>query len=292
MRNLKIKRTKSFVAAFATVQVYIEDTVTGEIKINDVPCRKLGTLKNGEEKTFSIGESATKVFVIADKLSKDFCNEFYPLPEGQEDIFLSGQNKYNLTSGNAFRFDNNNSEAVIANRKKNTRKGALILILALIVGFIYGFLSTSGLFSGKEISAKEFSASGMTLTLTNEFAQEDFEEFTAVYSSEEVAVFTYKDAFNAFEGLEDYTLDQYMDIVLEGNTLSSDIDMKEKDGLIYAVYDYTNPSTKNTHRYFLYVYKASDAFWIIQFATLTELADAYEEKIVEWAKSVKFSNDI
>lgn len=122
MRNLIIKRTKSSVGCLMKMKVYIEDPA-GELTINDTPCRKLGDLKNGEERTFPIGSEAVKVFVISDKLSKDYCNEYYQLPEGQEDISLSGKNKFNPASGNAFRFDNNESEGIATNRKKGTKKG-------------------------------------------------------------------------------------------------------------------------------------------------------------------------
>ena len=140
MRNLTIKRTKSFVACLGKMKVYIEDASSNELEINGVSCRKLGTLKNGEEKTFQIGNERAKVFVIADKLSKNYCNEFYELPEGEEDIYLTGKNKFNPASGNPFRFDNNNSEEVIANRNKNSNRGGGVFIIAIVVGFIAGFL--------------------------------------------------------------------------------------------------------------------------------------------------------
>ena len=95
MRNLTIKRTKSFVACLAKIRIYIEDPTANEISINNTPCRKLGELKNGEEKTFQIPNEAVKVFVIADKLSRNICNEYYQIPEGEDDISLSGKNKYN-----------------------------------------------------------------------------------------------------------------------------------------------------------------------------------------------------
>ena len=77
MRNLTIKRTKSFVGCLAKMKIYIEDPTSNEMLINNTSCRKIGDLKNGEEKTFQIGEQEAKVFVIADKLSKNYCNEYY-----------------------------------------------------------------------------------------------------------------------------------------------------------------------------------------------------------------------
>ena len=140
MRKLTIKRTKTFVACLAKMKVYIEDHSASEITISDVPCRKLGELKNGEEKTFEIGNEAARVFVIADQLSKDYCNDLYELPDGQEDIVLTGKNHFNMTTGNAFRFDNNDSHVAHANRERGKGKGRVSIIVAIIVGVIAGFM--------------------------------------------------------------------------------------------------------------------------------------------------------
>ena len=289
MRNLTIKRTKSFVSCLATLKVYIEDPTSNEITINKTACRKIGDLKNGEEKTFQIDEHAAKVFVIADKLSKNYCNEYYQLSDGQEDIFLSGKNKFNPASGNAFRFDNNQSEEIITNRKTGTRKGLVVLILAAVVGFVIAYFITSGLFSGKSPKAKTFSSNGVTITLTNEFRKTSAENYTVVYDSKNVAVFVLKEAFILADGFEDNTLEQYADLVKQANHLSSS-ETKTVDGLTGFEYDSTNPETNDTYRYFTYVYKTDDAFWTVQFVTPIKNVETYKSEITEWAKSVKFSD--
>ena len=118
MRNLTITRTKSFVASLGKMKVYIEDPDAGEITIQGVPCRKLGTLKNGETATFPISDLAAKVFVIADTMSRSFSNDYYPIPAGTEDVTLSGKNKYNPGAGNPFRFDGVTDPDALANRKR------------------------------------------------------------------------------------------------------------------------------------------------------------------------------
>lgn len=140
MRNLTVKRIKSFVGCLVKMKVYIEDPRMGELQIQGIPCRRLGELKSGEEKTFRIGEEAARLYVIADTMSRNYCNEYYPIPAGTEDVSLSGKNVFNPAAGNAFRFDGITDEAVLANRKKGTRKGLWILILAAIIGFIIGFI--------------------------------------------------------------------------------------------------------------------------------------------------------
>lgn len=287
MRNLTIKREKCFVGCLAKMKVYIEDEFANDIVINGISCRKLGSLKNNEEKTFQIEEREAKVFVIADKISKDYCNEYYQLSGGQEDIFLSGKNKFNPANGNAFRFDNNESDEIIANRKKGMGKGLLILIVAIIVGAVVGYSITSILFSNKTPEPKDFSSNGMTITLTDEFVKTDMENYTIAYDSKNVAVFALKEAFALADGVQDYTLEQYGDLVLQNNGLSSS-ELKNIDGLTGFEYEFTNPNTKDTYTYYSFVYKADDAFWLVQFATLTEKVDEYRSKVIEWAKTISF----
>ncbi len=287
MRNLTIKREKSFVGSLAKMKVYVEDPTSNEICINDIPCRKIGDLKNGEEKTFQIDEQEVKVYVIADKLSKNYCNEFYQLSAGQEDVFLSGKNKFNPANGNAFRFDNNESEENIANRKRGTRKGFLILIIAAIIGAVVGYSITSNLFLNKTPGPKDFSSNGMNITLTDEFVKTDIENYTVAYDSKNVAVFALKEAFALADGLQDYTLEQYGNLVLQNNNLSAS-KLQNLEGLTEFEYEFTNPDTKDTYKYFSFVYKTDDAFWLVQFATLTENVDEYSSKIIEWAKTISF----
>lgn len=287
MRNLTIKREKSFVGSLAKMKVYIEDPTSNEICINDISCRKIGDLKNGEEKTFQIDEQEVKIYVITDKLSKNYCNDFYQLPAGQEDVFLSGKNKFNPNNGNAFRFDNNESEENIANRKRGTRKGLLILIIAAIIGAVVGYSITSGLFSDKTPDAKDFSSNGMSIRLTDEFKKTDIENYTVAYDSKNVAVLALKEAFALADGFQNYTLEQYGNLVLKNNNLSAS-ELQNLDGLTEFEYEFTNPNTKDTYTYFSFVYKADDAFWLVQFATLTENVDEYRAQILEWAKTVSF----
>lgn len=189
MRNLTLKRTKSFVGCLVKLKIYIEDPASNEITINNISCRKIGELKNGEEKTFQIDECAAKVFVIADTFSKDYCNEFYQLPDGSEDISLSGKNKFNPANGNAFRFDDNENAEIAANRKKGTRKGLIVLIVAIVIGALAGYAAYSGitgafkLFSDRSAEAKTFFCDGMNITLTGEFRETDIDVYNVAYDS-------------------------------------------------------------------------------------------------------------
>ena len=104
MRMLTIKRSKSFAGFMGKVQVYIADAM-GDLEIRGVLCKKLGDLKNGEEKSFTIENAATTVFVIGDKSTKDFCMDAMAIPEGTAEIRLTGKLILDPQNGNPFVFD-------------------------------------------------------------------------------------------------------------------------------------------------------------------------------------------
>ena len=286
MRNLTIRRNKAYAASLIKMKIYVEDPAAGELTISGVPCRKLGDLKNGEEKTFSITEDGVKVFVIGDKLSRNAYNEFYPIPAGSEDVFLSGRNYFNPFSGNPFRFDGVTDEAVLKNRKKVSRTGTIILVAAVIIGLIAGFTAGSNAVSA--VKPKTFSADGLSITLTNEFSNAGVDGFTASYASNEVLVLTLKESFTLMEGLEDYTLEEYGNLVIEAKGMAGSVTLQERDGQLYFSYQFTNPDTNEVFDYIIVLFKSADAFWTVQFATPESETAAYQQTIFQWAGSVTF----
>lgn len=299
MRNLTITRQKSFVGCLGTMKVYIEDAAQGSLAIKvyvkdeatgqpvqkEILCRKLGTLKNGEQKTFQVDNGAAKVIVIADQLSKNYCNEYYELPEGEEDVALTGKNHFNPAAGNPFQFEGITNEVILQNRKKGTKKGLVVLCIAAVVGFILGFVITSTLLPG-DGDPKNFSSGGMTVTLTDEFIKQNQPNYTVCYGSKDVAVLALKEEFSLLEGLESYSVKQYGNLVMQATGTSTEL--KTVDELTYFVYNRTNSEIDTTFSYFTFLYKANDAFWAIQFAVKKEEAEAYQNQIFEWASSVTF----
>lgn len=288
MRNLTVKRNKSFVGCAAKVHVYIEDAVSAELEIEGTPCRKLGTLKNGEEKTFAVTGEQAKVFVIADKLSKNYCNDSYTVPAGQEDVSLSGQCRFSLGS-NAFVFDGNeNDPEKQRSRKKKSTVAVVIVAVAALIGALVGGISTSAILGAKSNDPKTFSCEGLQITLTKAFSEmKDAAGFTMGYASKDAVVLGLKESFSLMEGLENYTLQEYGQLVLQANGMT-DRSLLEKDGITYFTYDYDNTEVNEQYRYVSCLYKGTDAFWLVQFAVETEDYPEYEDDIFRWAESVSF----
>ena len=294
MRNLTIERRKKFQGSAIPVKFYIEDAENEELRIEQTPCRKLGELKNGETKTFSISTDSAKLFAIHDKLSKEYCNDFYQLPTSTEDIYLFGEARVNPGIGNTFIFDGSTAAPLTPKKKRGRIIGWVVLVIAILVGTIAGRLTGNwiggALFADDPADAepKIFSAQGMQITLNDDFSEESYENFTACYSSREAAVFTLKEPFTLMAGLENYTLEQYGQLVLQSNGMT-DFELQTVDGILYFEYEVDNEEDKTTYYYFSTVHKAVDAFWLVQFAVDADDAEEYIPHFIEWAKSVSFS---
>ncbi len=289
MRNLTIKREKSFVGCLTKARIYVHDELTGDTKINGDKCYKLGELKNGEEKNFVIGDEETKLYVVADKLSRNIANEVCFIPAGFENIYLMGECKYNPFGGNIFRFHGMTDPRVLANRKKSSKKYGVLLAVCIIIGVVAGF------FSGYEAPtyAKDgepyeiVDDSGVVITLTDTFVDSELEGYTFSYSTSDVGVIGVQEPFSIFEGFEDYTIEDYAEMMIRNNKREGS-EYTRENGVDFIEYTFYNQEENINYAYLVAMYKTDDSFWAINFAVAEEEYETYRPLFLEWAKSVEF----
>lgn len=231
-----------------------------------------------------IGDENLRIFVIGDKLSKNYCCDFYEVPAGTENIFISGSCKYNHLSGNSFRFDGIPTEEMKYHRRKSMKKGIAVFAISFIAAIVILFgIAALTLFIEPE--EKVFTKSNVSITLNEDFKEEFHSGFTAVYGSNYMAVFMRNEKFNGDEEFEAMTVDEYCQAVIKTN--GKNCETKHKDGLTY--YEYTAASDKNyDYRYLCFTYKTESGFWLVQFAVEEDLYSIYEEDIFTYAKSISF----
>lgn len=292
MRKITIERAKSAAGCLMKLKIYMVDAGAEEIRINQLPCRKIGEIKNGEQKEFSVDENEHGFFVIADQISKDYCNDFVRVPAGENDVFLRGQNQFNPLTGNAFRFDGVPDCSALQNRRISSKKGIMIFSLLLVVCFAVGGLIRAALISEQTNQPKDFSREGMQITLTNAFSEIEVEGYTVCYGSKETAVFTLKEKFSQAEGLESITLEQYGALVLANNQYAASASLQKSGGLTCFEYQHENAGDGKTYHYLTFLYRASDAFWQIQFAASEDDYRKYQSRFYDWAGTVRFSDPV
>lgn len=281
MRNLTITRRKRFVGCAMKDQVYIRDELAREITIDGVPCRKIGDIKNGETKTFQIGEGEQQVFLIMDKISKNYCNATVTIPAGQEDVALEGEHKFSL-GGNPFCFDGVHLSAEQqAKLKKNSRKAAAIMVVVLILSMIAGSFLGRSLFRVQEASPKTFTEEDFQITLTNAFEPTEEAGLFACYEAKSALVFAVREDKAFFD---DITLEEYGALVLEANGKTGIRANQEED---FLWFEYTDTPDEQEIYYLAVCCESGDAFWIVNFATPATNRAEYQEEFLSWAKTIQ-----
>ncbi len=291
MRNLTITREKTSVACLVKMKVYIEDAQNGDLNINGVPCRFLGKIKNGRTETFLIDNEPRKVYVIAGKMSKGYCNDFYELPAGEEDIALKGKNYFNPATGNSFQFDGVPTAENIKNSKKNNIKGIIILVVAMAIGSVVGTLIARLVFAPVSSSApgKTFETDDFSITLTEDFEETVDFRFDKVYASDYAQVAFLEESFDDYPDFEDCSLEEYAELcaeIYDGQDGREVSDVKN-DGDLYWVemdMDIDGMDSRN----FVFMYETDDSFWSVQVITTEKNAENHKDEIMKWASSVEF----
>lgn len=280
MRKLTIMRRKSFVGCAMKDQVYIRDEQAAELTIDGVPCRKLGSIKNGEQKTFEIGDEQQQIFLIVDKLSKNYCNASMAIPEGQEDVSLSGKHYFVLGS-NPFQFDGVQlTDAQQAKQKKDRRKGTVFFFSCVILGVVLGVVFPRAFGGTDTPSAKTFTKNDFQITLTDAFAETQLENFFVVYESKNAAVFTIREDKALFG---DITLEEYGNFVLQANNRTH-LTLNKSENYLWFEFNHT---PEDQELYYMGVcYQSGDAFWTVHFATPATNRDTFKETFTRWADSV------
>ena len=292
MRTLTVTREKHFAGCLGTIKFYIEDANTPDIHIDGRPCRLLGKLKNGESASWPIDCGALRIFALADRASQSYCRDQYAIPAGEEDLTLCGRCHFNPANGNAFLFAGNTDQTALALRKKGSRRGWIVLLAAILVGFLLGLFVISPLLRGitpDSANPMTFSAAGLQITLTEEFTPDHtMEGFTVCYLSPRVAVFALQEPFSLAEGLGELTAAEYGELVLEANPHAAGAVLAEEDSLLYFTYE----TDVDGERFFYFstLHKTDDAFWNICFAVPAKLADTQRDEIASWAKSIRFTD--
>lgn len=159
-------------------------------------------------------------------------------------------------------------------------------IIGGILGFLIAFTVFFLIFLGidKEAAPKDFSYMEFTITLTDDFVKsEDNEKYNVAYNSDKIVVTILREGFELMAGFEDYTLEEYANIIINNNNVDTTL---QKSDDSYCFEYISNPNGTDYH-YTYYTFKSAKAFWTIGFMTLEEDKDIYKDEILKFANSIK-----
>lgn len=283
MRNLTIKRLSSLPGKMISYKVYVEDpTCKNALDISGHKCRYLGMIKDGETKTFEISNEKSRVYVLANKLTKNICNDFCVIPAGHGDIAVSGKTTFNILNFNAFVFNGKPTKEMSTNRKNNKKVGAIILSTILFVGFILGLVI--GCLNVKE---KTFNCENMSITLTKEFSESNVENYKFFYSNNTISVFGNRETYEEYPIIESFSLKEFADTALSNLHLDDSIELKMRNNYYYFAYEQQNVGGKQNLTYYAMFFEDNEGFWKLTFSCPTDDVNTLENILFTYADSVK-----
>lgn len=134
-------------------------------------------------------------------------------------------------------------------------------------------------------SAKTFTKNGLTITLTSAFQPAEVENYSAAWQTKDIAILALEEKFSLLADSENMTLEEYRELCLDVNDRPG-IKKVTVGGQPAFEFDYTNNSVE--YHYLAVCYKASDAFWLVQFATVASDFEANRTALETYASSVTF----
>lgn len=292
MRRLWIHRRKSPAARMTKMKVYAEDP-EGDALINGFLCRQLGELKNGQMRSFSIGSQALRVFVVADSFSRNLYNEFALIPEGEEDVVLSGRNVRKSGSENPFRFDGPADEGMSQIQQQGNGGKTILMVLAIIAAIVVSVAAGLG---AAVIRASHdrpggkpeiFRAEELQITLTKEFEKVDVPGYTACFAEDETAVFVLREEPDPTVYGE-LSLDVYGAMILANSGFDPTVQLQKEGGLTTFATSLTASVSGQEYYYYCGLFRGADAYWLVQITTMEQNPEEQFSRFRQWLMSVSF----
>ena len=276
MRNLTVTRRKALPWALYPLNVCLCDENAG--KEPDV----LGEIRNGEEKTFEIGDEETVVSVSPPTVPRWFMCEKKVIPAGSEDVTLSGKVRYSPFLGNPFLFDDPD-EKTAAERKKRLRRASaffwIFVASAVLLVILCGAAVARGIWGesdpktgpdAKSVPA-EFVLNGLRVTLNSDFRKKeqvsDAREQTALSDYAAVTVIFFP--ADGIERFEDVSADDYLEWTFD--SFAGDKARETSPGGIGYVRSVSHAAAEGPTVHYVFIFRDQDGFRMLELYTLCSL---------------------
>ena len=244
-------------------------------------CRCLGTLKNGEQKSFPVDDYSRQVFLILNRRNANKYHFAVTIPAGTENVFLAGQ-FYSQATTAVFRFEGGyqtpeQQTREAARQKRQSRITIIAIAVGIILAAALSYMSSQ--LAGK-VDPKTFSYQDFSITLTEDFVQCSYDNTDVAFESDEVAVFASRDDKGYFGNI---SLKDYAQMAIQASG-RADTQLHQEGARIWITY--TARIDGMEYFYMVQFYESEDAFWLVNFATPIGFREKYENQFMKWADSV------
>ncbi len=137
---------------------------------------------------------------------------------------------------------------------------------------------------------KKFTVGDLTIELTDGFKREFSENYDAVYTSRKIGVYIKREKFTDLKSEEkpasELKPSDYAQGIIDGSKLNTTV----KTSMGRTTFTYEVHVDSEWYTFYALVYKSSDSFWLVQFATKSDSFESQFEAINDFAWSVEFAS--
>ena len=153
-----------------------------------------------------------------------------------------------------------------------------ILVCILLCTLTVGLMSCAFL----EPKEKTFTKAGISITLTEQFVEQEYVTQTVAYVSQKAIVTALKEDGTQIPG---YDVTEYAKLVCTANKLDES-KVVTKSG--YAEFTYEKEVSGKDYYYYARCFKNGTDFWLVQFACETHNVEELTPTFQKWASTVTF----
>ena len=106
MRKVTINRIRAIAGCAGKVSIYTSNKLVEGEKITKDKCEFIGKIKNGSSLEFEINEEEIIVIAAYDNMNVFMPTDYILIPQGNDNVELTGKVKLNPNKGNPFIFLN------------------------------------------------------------------------------------------------------------------------------------------------------------------------------------------
>ena len=106
MRKVTINRIRAIAGCAGKVSIYTSNKLVEGEKITKDKCEFIGKIKNGSSLEFEINEEEIIVIAAYDNINVFMTTDYILIPQGNDNVELTGKVKLNPSKGNSFIFLN------------------------------------------------------------------------------------------------------------------------------------------------------------------------------------------
>lgn len=164
------------------------------------------------------------------------------------------------------------------------RKLVMVISCIAVFGIIFGFK----FFSQAHSTPKSFSKAGLSILLTDDFIETDIINQTVCYQSKSTVVTVLKQEYTLLEDAgssRNITLTQFAQMALDNNKKTAEI-LQTGD---FVHFRYNSASNGKEYTLLAFVFRGSNAFWLVQFGCESKYYDKNKNQFFDWAKTITVS---